>query len=145
MGSPLPEIPISEVSSSSGVCFSKEDVWQAGQEQGLETGAWVGSCDFWLHNASLVTAAVPGTACSCASQLGVRQGGCSHWGIPLSSPRERAASRGGKQAGLEHTEGFEGSWLQPCSRFLATIILMTSLVPSRIWCTLMSRTNCCTA
>lgn len=38
MGSPLPEVPISEVSSSSGVCFSKKDVWQAGQGQGLETG-----------------------------------------------------------------------------------------------------------
>lgn len=86
-----------DVSSSSSVSFSKEGVWQAGQERDLETEACIHSCDLGLHNASLVTAALPGTACSCAIQLcsrRIRQEGCFHWGIPLSTPRERAGEQG---------------------------------------------------
>lgn len=67
---------------------------QAGQEWDLGTEAHIHSCDFWLHSASLVTVALPGTACSCASQLCIRQERCFHWAIPLSTPRERAGEQG---------------------------------------------------
>lgn len=86
-------------------------------------------CTSRLHNASPVTAALPGTACS----WDPTQWKAESLFLLGYAPRCHCRGEEGIRPGCNRGRNLRletNSCLQACSRFLATIIRITSLVPA---------------